>query len=400
MNDFLPPKRPLSQQTPARPAIAAPKEEQKLEPGEMPLLLTETTPLDKKPRSVKKIVLIVLAILFGLLVVAAAAVYMWYQSALSPLDPGNTNRTRIQVVEGSSPSQIGQLLEEQKIIRSGVAFDIYTRLTNTRSVLQAGSYNLSPSESVSQVVDHMASGRVDELTLTFLPGATLTDPSDTPEAEKTDVQSVLLRAGFSQAEIDAAFIKTYDHPLFTGKPADTNLEGYIYGETYKFDSSTTVEQVLEKTFDEYYAVIEENDLVNAFKKQGLSLYQGITLASIIQREVPTPTDQKQVAQVFFTRLKMDMELGSDVTYQYAAKMKGVAPTPELNSPYNTRKFKGLPPGPIAMPGLTALQAVAHPASGDFVYFLSGDDDITYFARTFEQHEKNIVDHCKIKCSTN
>lgn len=398
-NDFLPPKRPLHPSAKPQEALAPGEEEKKLEVGDMPPLLMETTP-DKKRRSAKKIILIILATLLGVMIVMAAVAYLWYQSALQPLDAQNTDRTKIEVVEGSSPSQIGDLLEEQKIIRSSLAFDIYTRLSDTRSVLQAGTYELSPSESVSQVVDHMAQGRVNKLSVTFFPGATLTDPSDTPEAQKTDVQTVLLRAGFKQAEIDAAFIKNYDHPLFVGKPANTNLEGYVYGETYNFDSSATVEQILTRTFDEYYAKIEENNLINAFKKQGLTLYEGITLASIIQREVPTPTDQKQVAQVFFTRLGIDMPLGSDVTYQYAAKMKGVAPTPDLNSAYNTRKVKGLPPGPIATPGLTALQAVAHPAKGDFVYFLSGDDDTTYFAKTNEQHEQNIIDHCKIKCSTN
>src|SRR5207248_2549788 len=102
-----------------------------------------------------------------------------------------------------------------------------------------------------------------------------------------------------------------------------------------------------------------------FQKQGLNLYQGITLASIIQREVPGAADQKQVAQVFLTRLGMEMPLGSDVTYQYAAKKMGVTPSPDLDSPYNTRKYPGLPPGPIASPGLTALQAVANPAAGNY-----------------------------------
>jgi UPF0755 protein len=94
-----------------------------------------------------------------------------------------------------------------------------------------------------------------------------------------------------------------------------------------------------------------------------------------------------------------MPLGSDVTYQYAAKQLGVAPTPDLDSPYNTRKNPGLPPGPIAVPGLSALEAVAAPAAGDYVYFLSGDDEVTYFARTNAEHEANIKNHCQIKCAS-
>jgi UPF0755 protein len=90
-------------------------------------------------------------------------------------------------------------------------------------------------------------------------------------------------------------------------------------------------------------------------------------------------------------------LGSDVTFIYAAKKLGVEATPTLESPYNTRIHPGLPPGPISSPGLSALQAVANPAAGDYTYFLAGDDGKTYFAHTFEEHEANIVNHCQKNC---
>jgi UPF0755 protein len=322
-----------------------------------------------------------------LLVAACACAVIWYKTSLLPVAQQDTSRTRIDIVAGSSPSQIGQLLEQKKIIRSAVAFDLYTRLSQTRSGLQAGTYSLSPSESTEAIVGHIVSGKVDQFSITFLPGATLAQD-----------RAGLIKAGFSAAEVDAAFNKTYNHPLFADKPAAADLEGYIYGETYTFSTSATVEQVLAKTFDQFYTVIKDNNLIAGFKNQGLNLYQGITLASIIQREVPTATDQKQVAQVFLKRLSINMPLGSDVTYQYAAKKLGVTPSPSLDSPYNTRRFTGLPPGPIATPGLTALQAVANPASGNYLYFLSGDDNVTYFATTGAEHNANIRDHCKIKCS--
>ena len=156
---------------------------------------------------------------------------------------------------------------------------------------------------------------------------------------------------------------------------------------------------MKRTFAEYYKVVQQEKLVQGFARHNLNLYQGITLASIIQREASSPQDQKQVAQVFYSRLAIDMTLGSDVTYQYIADKTGVQRSPDLDSPYNTRRFPGLPPGPIATPGLTALQAVASPATGDYLYFLSGDDNVTYFAVTNAEHESNIVDHCKVKCST-
>ncbi|HEX6416052.1 MAG TPA: endolytic transglycosylase MltG [Candidatus Saccharimonadales bacterium] len=398
MNDIKPmrpvPKRPLN---PVQASQASPSQPESTQP--LPVVDTPS-PAPKPPKSKKKLVFIILGAVLGLILATVAAAFIWYQNAISPLAPNNTDKMQVEVVEGSSPSQIGQLLEEKKLIKSAFAFDIFTRLTNTKGKLQAGNYHLSPSESVSQIVDHMISGRIDEFSITFFPGATLRDTSGTPENKKTDVTTMLLKAGYEEDEIKAALGKQYDHPLFATKPANADLEGYVYGETYSFSSDATVEEVLTRTFDEFYEVIEQNNLVQAFEEQGLTLYEGITLASIIQREVPESTDQKQVAQVFFKRLAMGMELGSDVTYQYAARELGVAPTPSLDSPYNTRIVKGLPPGPIAAPGVSALEAVAHPADGDYVYFLSGDDDVTYFARTNEEHEANIRDHCQYKCSFN
>lgn len=380
MNDILPPKRPLSRQIP-QPPVAP---QQPVVPIEKPLV----TPPPFVPKKKRHIVRWIVVGIASLLVFFAAGSVLWYQFSLMPVNTQDTSRTRIKVDEGMTPSAIGKLLESNKLIRSQYAFDIYTRLTGTRSKLQAGSYRLSPSESMQTIVNDLVAGRIDEFALTFLPGATVQEDKD-----------ALVKSGYEKADVDAAFGKVYDHPLFATRPSGADLEGYIYGETYKFNGDTTLEQILTKTFDEYYQVIKENDLVAKFKKQGLTLYQGITLASIVQREVPGSVDQRQVAQIFLKRLKIDMPLGSDVTYHYAADKLGVEPSPSLESPYNTRIHKGLPPGPIATPGLSALMAVADPASGDYLYFLSGDDDKTYYAKTEQEHQANIENHCKIKCST-
>lgn len=339
-----------------------------------------------KKRKTLKVILWSIFALILLAVLGTAAAFGWYTLSLEPVSPGNETRTRVEITSGSSPSQIGRLLEEKRLIRSSFAFDIYTRLTDTRNRLQAGTYSLSPSESTKAIVDHLVAGKVDQFSLTFLPGATLAQN-----------RAGLIAAGYSEQEVGAALKKKYDHPLFATKPENTDLEGYIYGETYKFDSSFTVEDVLKKTFDHYYEALTKNNLIEGFQKQGLTLYEAITLASIVQREVPSQADQRQVAQVFFTRLSIGMELGADATFMYIAKKLGVPPTPNLDSPYNTRKYPGLPPGPIATPGLSALKAVANPAAGDFIYFVSGDDGVTYFARTLAEHEANTRNHCQKNC---
>jgi len=351
-----------------------------------------------KKRSVHKIVFWVVGVVAAIIIGAGVSGFIWYNVQLAPVGSDISLLKKINIAAGSTPSQIGKELKAQSIIRSTTAFDIYIRLFSKINNLQAGTYRLSPAESTPQIIDHLGKGSVDQFSITFYPGATLTD--NTNSKKKYDVTTALKNDGlFSDSEISTALKATYSSPLFAGKPSIADLEGYIYGETYNFNTGATVQDILKSTFDEFYKIVTDNNLVKEFKSHGLNLYQGITLASIIQREASSPSDQKQVAQVFYSRLAIDMALGSDVTYQYIADKTGVARDPDMNSTYNTRRVIGLPPGPIASPGLSALLAVAKPASGDYLFFLSGDDDVTYFAKTLTEHEANIINHCKVKCST-
>ena len=146
------------------------------------------------------------------------------------------------------------------------------------------------------------------------------------------------------------------------------------------------------------AYITENKLEKAFESHGLTLYEGVTLASIIQKEVNSQTDMQHVSQVFHSRLKKDMPLQSDPTFVYPAKKDGLVPGPALDSPYNTYKVTGLPPGPIALPSKEALYAAAHPSTEtDDLFFVAGDDGATYFSKTNEEHEALTRQHCQERC---
>jgi UPF0755 protein len=401
MNDILPPKRPLNRS-------AVPGSSRPTSPSSVPIPPNVSgvsmqpssqrpvmqPPIRNQPpqkknnfsKKSKKWLWWLLGGVVGLLLVIFGAAVVWYSAALTPVNPQATEKIQVEVAEGSSPGDIGHILQDEGLIRSGLAFEIYVRLSGTHSQLQAGAYELSSSESTPEIVSRMTSGSASELTVTFLPGATLAEN-----------RQVLLSAGFSESEVDAALDKTYNSPLFTDKPADANLEGYIYGETYTFEATVTVEEILERTFTEYWQVIEQNDIIAGFQTQGLNLYEGITLASIVQKEDGNPANQANVAQVFLNRLALDMPLGSDVTYYYGAAKLGVEPSSDLESPYNTRLHTGLPPGPISNPGLGALEAVARPTTHDFLYFISGDDDVLYMAMTNEEHETNVQQHCQVKC---
>lgn len=320
-------------------------------------------------------------------IIAVVSGYTWYQAELAPVSSDTTKRVRVVVAQGSSPGVIASKLKSAGVIRNDTAFIIYAKLSGIESKLKAGSFSLQPSLSTPKIIEHLVAGKVDTFNITFLPGDTLSNG-----------RKILLGVGYSQAEVDAALSATYNRPLFATKPEGTDLEGYLYGETIQFDSSATVKKVLESFFDEYEAVINENNLVTVFQRQGLTLYEGITLASIVQRETSNSESQRQVTRVFLNRMKIGMSLGSDVTYQYAAKKMGVPPDPKLNSPYNTRIHAGLPPGPIATPGKTALLAIANPASNDYLFFLAGDDNIMHYAKTNAEHQQNIVRYCQQKCA--
>lgn len=383
MDDIRPPRPPMRPvEPPEGPQLPPPVLQPSATPPRLqPPLMLE--PGHKRPPRWLAVVLLGL----GAVVLAAFAGAGWYFYSLTPANTGDSSEVRLEVASGSTPRQIAAQLKSHGLIRSKYAFELYTRLSGTRDRLQAGTYALAPSLSVEQIVAELTSGKTDEIRLTFLPGATV-----------ADAREVLLKAGYSAAEVDSALKADYDHPVFRTKPASTDLEGYIYGETYAFLATATVEEVLERTFDELQSVVEETNLEEGLAAQGMTLYEGITLASIIQREVSGSEDQRQVSQIFHKRLRENMPLGADATFVYAAKKLGVAPSINIDSPYNTRKYGGLPPGPISAPGLSALLAAANPAEGDYLYFVSGDDGKNYFSRTLEEHERNTAEHCKINCS--
>ena len=351
----------------------------------------------------RRTILFVVGIFVTLILSTIISGLIWYQAQLSPVGTDISQLEKVTIVSGSTPDQIAKQLKSQSIIRNSTVFRIYLRLSGNNNKLQAGTYRLSPAETVPQIVDHLVSGSVDQFSITFYPGATLKDTTDSKK--KYDVTTILKNAGYSDQEIETALNKTYNSPLFFDKPVSADLEGYIYGETYNFNSGATVEDILQKTFDQFYSVVQKNNLIEKFKSHGLNLYKGIILASIVQREINSPsgqnqptTDQTQAAQVFYSRLAIGDMLGSDVTYQYIAHKIGVTPDPSIDSPYNTRLYPDLPPGPIAVPGITSLLAVAQPATTDYLFFLSGDDDVTHFAHTDAEHEANKANYCKIKCA--
>ena len=209
----------------------------------------------------------------------------------------------------------------------------------------------------------------------------------------------------TEAEVDEALNASYDYEFLSSRPEGASLEGYLYGETHEFYGEATVKDIISKYLEGMGQVISENDLTAKYTARGLTLHQGITLASVVQKESPSP-DMPTVAQVFLTRLSSGWKLGSDVTVKYALDV--VDPNREIykdnqaalkiDSCYNTRLYAGLPCGPIANPGLSALQAVANPSDTAYLYFLTGDDGVMYYSYTEAEHNRNAYLHCQNLCN--
>ena len=320
-----------------------------------------------------------------LIIIAGATVFVWWNSSSEPVNRINANTYQFDVDEGATVDDVAQSLKKAGFIRSQLAFKIYVRLNG--SVIQAGSHMLSPSYKLSEIVEKLATADTDEVDIQIPPGLTL-----------DELRDVFKKYDYTDAEIEQAYNATYDNPILADRPAGATLEGYIYPDTYRVYAGDSLEVVIGKAIDEFANVAAENGLIDAFAAHGLSVYEGVTLASIVTKEVQNADDQKLVASVFYNRLNSGMELGSDVTFKYAYN-SGLCSvdSPDCDSVYNTRIYAGLPPGPIANPSLTALQAVAYPTESSYYYFVAGEDGKTYFSETADQHNQAVADHCGELC---
>ncbi len=358
-----------------------------MSPRDIPPVVIEDVPRDQSNPLWKRPTVGILAAI--LIIVIGALIYIL--SSFGPVDSSSTRNVRFVVTSGESATDIAKSLHDNELIKDPFVFQLYTQLSGKKSQLQAGGYILKKSYSLKEIVDHISSGKTDEVSVTILPGLTLEQLAD------AEVKGSLAQQGFTREEITNAYQATYESGVLEGKPADETLEGYIYPETYRMLASDSLTKIFQLSFDELSKLIDKQNIRAMLQQQNLSLRQGIILASIVQKEVSDSTEQKQVAQVFLKRLKEGIVLGSDVTFMYIAEREGREPSVNDPSPYNTRKNSGLPPGPISNFTFSALQAVAEPAPGDFLYFVAGDDGTTHFAKTEAEHESNVAKYCTVLC---
>ncbi|HSW85548.1 MAG TPA: endolytic transglycosylase MltG [Candidatus Saccharimonadales bacterium] len=328
-----------------------------------------------------------LGILIFLILSGIAVSRHVYNQDLKPVS--NSQATQIfNVDEGQSVKQISNNLESRHLIRSAWAFQLYVHSKELTNKLQAGTYAISPSQTTPSIITTLTKGKVATRLVTILPGRRI-----------DQVRADLINDGFAPPSVDQALnpAQYSDLPVLAFKPAEVNtLEGLLWPDSFQKDSSTSPALIIRESLTEMGNHLT-SDVQSAFASENLNTYQGLILSSIVDQEVSKSSDQPQVAQVFLSRLKANSVLGSDVTAKYGSIVAGQSPNLNYDSPYNTLKHPGLPPTPISTISDTSLAAATHPASTNWLYFVTGDDGTTYFTTTFEDQQAISAKYCHKLC---
>jgi len=309
------------------------------------------------------------------------------------------------VVEPGTPARtIGQNLEQAGLIRDATLFEAFVRVNGLDSRLAAGVYTLTPSMTLREVVETMTRPQAAAVSVTIREGWRLEQAADYLSrrgllgAEEADRYRALAVDG-DLSELDES-----RYPFLQARPAGTSLEGYLFPDTYLVPAEgATAIDVLVRQLDTFAArIVPLYQEARAAEGTQLTLHEVLTLASIVEREAVVPEERPAIAGVYLNRLRQGMKLDADPTVQYAMGYQPQSDqwwkTPvsleeysSVDSPYNTYLYTGLPPGPIAAPGLSSIQAVLAPAIHDYLYFVAVPDGSGrhVFATTFEEHQENV-----------
>lgn len=307
-----------------------------------------------------------------------------------PISDDPTSSTFI-VEPGETAISIGERLQEQGFVTDATLFRRFLQYHGLDASLEAGEYQLRRNMTMREIAESLQHSRVVEVAITIPEGWRAEQVADMLTAENIMDGSVFL-AAVRQGDV-------VNHPLLADRPPGANLEGYLFPETYRLPAQATPEDLLTRMLDTMLARLPIG-WESMAAAQGLSLFEVLTLASIVEREAVVPAERPTIASVYLNRIKEGMYLQADPTVQYAM---GYQPdsgqwwkTPvtleeyqNVNSPYNTYLYPNLPPGPIASPGASSIMAILQPAQTTYLFFLGIGDGSHIFADTFEEHERNI-----------
>lgn len=331
------------------------------------------------------IIIIVLFVIFSLI-----SVY-FINSITKPCNNLSGNKEFI-INKGERVNQISQNLKKEGFICSSFIFETYVWLTGKETKFKAGSHYLPKKSSIRQLVNLLITGKSmeNEITIKVIEGKTIKEI-----AGDLDNLGVASKENFLKAAKPSPDYK-FDFLLENGDNIKT-LEGYLFPDTYRIYRTATAEDIISKMLDNFNKKLTP-DLRAEIKKQNKSIFQIIIMASIIEKEARDFEDKKKIADIFWRRIKEGIDLQADSTVNYITGKKdpGVSyDDAKLDNPYNTYKYRGLPPGPICNPGLDSIKAAIYPEKNDYWYFLSAKDDgKIIYSKNFAEHNLNKAKYLK------
>lgn len=306
----------------------------------------------------------------------------------------NEAETKIfSINKGEAVREIANNLKGEKIINSVNFFVVYTAITGNYSKIQAGEYLLSSQMGIAQIVNILSSGKTAKETITIIEGWDLRDLNEylTDKGITTKNELYSLTGYPTEEEVNKNITElTGKFDFLEDKPENMSLEGYLFPDTYFVGKDDTLETLIEKSLSNFDEKMTD-ELKNEIKKQKKTIFEIITMASMIEKEVKTLNDKKIVSGILWKRMNSGMRLQVDATVLYAQNKEGLkvyTKDTQINSPYNTYRVDGLPLGPISNPGIDSIMAAIYPTKTNYYYYLSAPNGETIFSKTLEEHNYN------------
>jgi UPF0755 protein len=297
--------------------------------------------------------------------------------------PASTNPVE-QVVEikpGMTLRQVAHFLADKKLLDEPSAFVLYTYLQGKQNRIQAGEYRLSPSVPPWKILESLTTGTAILYTVTIPEGYRITEI-----AELLEKKGLVKKEEFIAETRNKELLETLQ--ISSGG----SLEGYLYPETYKFTKAVGAKKIVKTLVDTFKERVQKPELMQQASAGKLTFHEIVTLASLIEKETGLGTERKLISSVFHNRLVKKMRLQTDPTVIYAiVNFDGNIRKKDLSidSPYNTYKHFGLPPGPIASPGLDSIRAAMEPEDSDYLYFVSRKNGSHQFSTNYKDHNRAV-----------
>lgn len=331
-------------------------------------------------------------------IIFALAIFslLYYAYAVSS-SAGKRNDEVFVIAKGESVEQIADNLESKNLVKSAFFFKLYLTLNDKTADIKAGQYSLNPNNNIKKLVEVLTNGeQIDkEKKITIIEGWNIKEIN-----EYLNKNNIGTKDGFSKLTTRkiSDWQLSFKRPNFLNyADQNTDLEGYLFPDTYRIYNDAATEDVVKKMLDNFSKKIDQK-ILDDIKAQGKTLPQIITMASLIEKEVAKKEDMKIVSDIFWGRIKIGQALQSCATLAYILgvnKPQYTKEDTEIVSPYNTYKNPGLPPGPICNPGLDAIKAAVYPAKTEYNYFLTNPENKqTIFSRTYEEHVANKAKYLK------